>query len=82
MSFGLFADHLLIHQQKNLALKLFQNNEIGTLLQEKYSIMYYVTVLLNNSKEENLYLKIPPEILETVDEIIENIKERQIFYGY
>ncbi len=73
---------LLIQNQKNLILKLFQNQEIGKELQDKYSILYYVTLLLNNSKEENLELKIPPEIKETVNNILEQIKERQVFYGY
>ena len=77
-----FLNSLLIHQQKNLVLKLFQNQEIGKELQDKYSILYYVTLLLNNSKEENLELKIPPEIKETVNNILEQIKERQVFYGY
>lgn len=72
---------LLIQNQKNLVLKLFQNQEIGKELQDKYSILYYATLLLNNSKEENLELKIPPEIKETINNFLEQIKERQTFYG-
>lgn len=77
-----FLTGLLIHQQKMLVLKLFLNEKIGEELQDKYSVLYYVTLLLNNSKEENLELKIPPEIQSTIDQVILEINERQEFYGY
>lgn len=73
---------LLIQQQKTLMLKLFLNEKIGKELQDKYSIFYYVTLILNNSDKENFELKIPPEIQPTIDEVILEIKERQKFYGY
>ena len=80
--FNSFVQNLLIHQQKKLILNLFQHKEIGIKLKDKYSIIFYVALILNNSKEENLQLKIPPEIILTVEEVIEEIKDRQKFYGY
>lgn len=73
---------LLDQQQKSLMLKLFQNENFGKELKDRYTIQYYATLILSNSKEENLELKIPPEIQSTVDEVILEIKERQEFYGY
>ncbi|PXY42309.1 hypothetical protein DMB65_03515 [Flavobacterium cheongpyeongense] len=73
---------LLIHQQKSLILKLFQNKIIGKELQDRYVILYFVTLILSNLKEESLDLKIPPEISLTVNEVILEIKEKQKFYGY
>lgn len=82
LNLELIITELLINQQKSLMLKLFLNEKNGKELQDKYSVLYYVTLLLNNSKENNLELKIPPEIKPTIDEIILEIKERQKFYGY
>jgi tetratricopeptide (TPR) repeat protein len=73
---------LLVQQQKSLMFKLFQNENFGKELKDRYTILYYVTLILNNSEEENFELKIPPEIQSTVDEVILEIKERQEFYGY
>jgi tetratricopeptide (TPR) repeat protein/energy-coupling factor transporter ATP-binding protein EcfA2 len=77
-----FITHLLIHQQKNLAAKLFKDSFLGPQLQEKYAVLHYVSLLINNPKEENLELKIPPEIENTVQEILEEINEKEKFYGY
>ena len=77
-----FLIDLLIHQQKNLVLKLFKDPEIGKILQEKYAVLYYVVLLITNPNEENLELKIPPEIENTITEIMTFIKEKEQFYGY
>ncbi|MFB9110600.1 tetratricopeptide repeat protein [Flavobacterium gyeonganense] len=73
---------LLIHQQKRLILKLFNNEEFGEELQGRYAILYYVTLILNNLSKENLELKIPPEISVTVNDVISEISERQKKYEY
>jgi len=73
---------LLIHQQKKIVLKLFQNEIFNEELKDRYSILFYVTLILNNSKEGNLDLKIPPEIQPTVDDVILQIFDFQKFYGY
>lgn len=77
-----FITFLLIHKQKNLTLKLFNNDEIGENLINEHQVLYYVTLILNDIDLENVKLKIPPEINDTVNDVIENIKERQKFYGY
>lgn len=82
LNLELIIYQLLIHQQKSLMLKLFQNENFGKELKDRYTILYYATLILNNSEEENFELKIPPEIQSTVDEVIIGIKERQKFYDY
>jgi hypothetical protein len=52
------------------------------MLQEKYAVLYYVSLILNNVLEENLALRIPPEFQSTIDDVIAQIKERQAYYGY
>jgi hypothetical protein len=42
--------------------------------------LYYAVRILANKEEDNLLLKIPPEIQETVNEIIILVKEKQAFY--
>ena len=76
-----FVD-LLIQQQKNLVLGLFLNEEFGQMLQDKYVVLYYVSLLLNKSQDENLALRIPPELQSTIDDVLLKIKERAEFYGY
>lgn len=77
-----FVTELLIQQQKNLVLRLFQDEEIGAMLREKYLVLYYVTLLLTHPDDENLKLRIPPELQSTIDEVLVKIEERQKFYGY
>jgi len=38
--------------------------------------------LLNKKTENNLVLKIPPELDETIKEVKEDIAEQEKFYGY
>lgn len=77
-----FLFDLLVQQQKSLVLGLFENKEFGIMLQEKYAVLYYVTLLLNDHKEENLLLRIPPELKTTIDEVMTKISEKEVFYGY
>lgn len=77
-----FLMDLLIHQQKNLVLRLFQNEESGKMLREKYTVIYYACLLLNKNQDENLALKIPPELQATIAEVLAKINERAAFYGY
>jgi TPR repeat protein len=73
---------LLVHQQKTLILKMFNHEEFGKTLQDKYSVLYYVCMILNNKLDENLELRIPPEIRPTIDDVLANIDNRQKYYGY
>jgi len=76
-----FIIDLLVQQQKNLVLRLFQHVELGVQLQEKYIVLYYATLLLTNITDENLKLRIPPEIQSTIDEVLEKIAQQQQFYS-
>lgn len=73
---------LLIQQQKSLMLKLFNNKIIGKNLKDRYGIFYYATLILNNLDKENLNLKIPPEITNTLEDVMKLIFEEQKKYGY
>lgn len=77
-----FIADLLIHQQKNLVIKLFNHPDFGEELKNRYSVLYYATLLLDKRTGEDLILRIPPEISQTVNEMVDSIKERQKFYGY
>jgi energy-coupling factor transporter ATP-binding protein EcfA2/TPR repeat protein len=73
---------LLIHQQLQLVNSLFEDANIGKKLQQEFLPLYYACQLLSGkNRDENITLKIPPEIKNTVEELIEDIKERQkLFY--
>ncbi|MCP9768385.1 ArsR family transcriptional regulator [Lacihabitans sp. LS3-19] len=73
---------LLVQQQKTIVLNLFNHPEVGKGLKEKFIVFYYATLKINNVMEENLELRIPPEVKETVNEVIEKIYTEQKKYGY
>ena len=77
-----FVVELLVQQQKNLVLSLFHHDEIGKNLQDRYMVLYYATLIINNHLEDNLLLRIPPELQSTIDDVIAKIKQRQKIYGY
>ena len=74
--------NLLVQQQKRIVLNLFEDNILGKELQEKYIILYYITLILNKVQDENLLLKIPPELQSTIESILLQIETKQKFYGY
>jgi energy-coupling factor transporter ATP-binding protein EcfA2 len=76
-----FIKRLLVHQQKSLVDKLFHHAEFGKRLQEQYTVLYYASQILNGKENENnLRLRIPPELQTTLDEILQKIKEEQDKY--
>ena len=77
-----FIINLLIHQQKALVLNLFNHIETGKTLQDKFKVLHYVSLLINNKTKNYLCLRIPPEIKSTIDEVITYIEEKEKFYGY
>ena len=44
-------------------------------------LLYYATLILAKKTEDNLLLRIPPEVLPTVEEIVEKVRKKQAFYG-
>ncbi|MDR3286197.1 MAG: AAA family ATPase [Prevotellaceae bacterium] len=74
-------ERLLIHHQKTLVNKLFEHAEFGNKLQEHYKPLYYACRILNGkANENNLILRIPPELDSTVKAILNRIEELQKFY--
>lgn len=76
-----FFTNLLSHEQQTLVLNLFTDKIHGEEFQKRYAPLYYAVLILNNKTENNLTLRIPPEILPTVNDIIETVKEKQRFYA-
>ena len=77
-----FIERLLIHYQKCLVDKLFHHTEFGKRLQEQYTVLYYASQILNGKgNENNLRLRIPPELESTVESVLNNIKTEQERYS-
>ncbi|HRI60614.1 MAG TPA: tetratricopeptide repeat protein, partial [Saprospiraceae bacterium] len=76
-----FLTNLLCHEQKQLVLSLFESAQHGKMLRDRYELLYYATLILAQKTDDNLLLKIPPEVLPTVQEIVEKVKEKQAFYA-
>jgi len=76
-----FIKHLLIHYQNNLTWQLFNDPKIGEQLKNKFKPLFYATsILVDDEKSKLNHLKIPPEIKETVDDILKNIEDLQKQY--
>ena len=77
-----FIRDLLVFHQKSLVDKLFHHAEFGKRLQEKYTILYYASQILNGKENENnLRLRIPPELQSALDDVLKNIKSEQERYS-
>ena len=68
--------------KKNLVWKLFNDPEIGVQLKNKFAPLYYATSILIDNEESKLnLLKTPPEIEETVKDILNKIENlRKEYY--
>lgn len=73
--------HLLYHEQKQLVLSLFESEKHGKALKSRYELLYFATLILAEKTEGNLLLKIPPEVMPTVNEIVEDVRAKQVFYA-
>ena len=77
-----FIKRLLIHHQKSLVDKLFHNFEFGKRLREQYKVLYYISqILVGKGNENNLLLRIPPEMESTVTDVLKHIEEEQKRYS-
>jgi len=73
--------HLLVHHQSTLVNQAFTTHEKAEENRQRFLPVYYALLDLEDKEETNKQrLKIPPEIVETKDEIVEHIKERRAFY--
>jgi tetratricopeptide (TPR) repeat protein len=79
---ALFLERLLVLHQKSLVDKLFHHAEFAKRLQEQYTVLYYASLILNGKENENnLLLRIPPELQTTVEDVLQNIKNEQERYS-
>ena len=77
-----FLERLLVHYQKTLVDKLFHHAEFGERLREQYTILYYVSQIINGKENENnLQLRVPPEMESTVGKVLEMIIAEQERYS-
>jgi len=78
----MFLIHLLVHFQKNIVWELFNKPETGQHLKDKFLPVYYATASLIETEESlQLLLKMPPEIEETVKDILSEIEKlRKEYY--
>ena len=71
--------HLLIHHQVNLVHRLFTSEEFGEKLVEKFAPLYYAVQMLMPDAQTAM-LKIPPEILDVVNDLLKSIHKLRDFY--
>lgn len=76
-----FIKHLLFLSQTHLVLSLFHDPELGKDLIAKYELLYYATLILAGETGDNLLLRIPPEVMPTVEQIVAEVREKQAFYA-
>ena len=76
-----FWEGLLHHHQTQLVLSFFESEKHGSTLRERYVLLYYAALLLAGRTEDNLLLRIPPEVMPTVEAMVEKIREKQAFYA-
>ncbi len=76
-----FIEALLWLGQTHLVLSFFESETHGDALRARYELLYYATLILANKTEGNLLIKIPPETLPTVEDIVQKVKEKRAFYG-
>lgn len=70
---------LIIHKQSNLIRKILAEKDFNRKIKDQYLPLYYALQILIN-KESNSVIKVPTEILYTVNEILEMISIQQEFY--
>jgi NACHT domain/Tetratricopeptide repeat len=73
--------NLLYLEQTHLVQSLFEDEALGQDLRDKYQLLYYATLILNHKTENNLLLRIPPDVMPTVEKIVAEVKEKQAFYA-
>jgi TPR repeat protein/energy-coupling factor transporter ATP-binding protein EcfA2 len=79
--FYLMIKYLLVHQQNQMANKLFNHPKFGEELKDRFLVLYYATLKLDN-KEDKQLLSVPPELQGTLNDVLEEIEGLQKWYGY
>ncbi len=68
----------LAKKQYHFIYKLFEENKFD--IKDKYKPVYYATVKLLGEEYSDEFKKMPPELTETVDEILKEIEQMAIDY--
>lgn len=76
---GFTLMELLIHDQGKIVNDLFQNKDFGKQLIEQLLPLAYISKI-SMPQNDQVSLKIPPELLETVENLLREIREKQQFY--
>ncbi|MFN0214488.1 MAG: tetratricopeptide repeat protein, partial [Saprospiraceae bacterium] len=76
-----FLLELLNLSQIQLVLSLFESEQYSKILRERYELIFYASLILAGRTEDNLLLRIPSEVLPTVEDIVAKVKEKQAFYA-
>ncbi len=76
---ALMFNMFLAKKQYNFMFKLFQENQFD--LKDKYKPIYYATLSLLGKEYEDEYKKMPPELKETVEDILKKIEQMSIDYA-
>ncbi len=76
-----FLENLLYLEQTNLVISLFESEAHGKELRERYTLLHYAVQILLNKTDNNLLLRIPPEVLPTVQGIVAQVRVKQAFYA-
>jgi TPR repeat protein len=72
---------LLYLEQTNLIHQFFTDPIHGPELQKRYQPLYFAVLQLSGNMDADTKLRIPPEILPTVEAIVKEVKEKQRFYA-
>jgi len=75
-----FLLNLLNLSQIQLVLSLFESKQHSKMLRQRYELLFYATLILAGRTEDNLLLRIPSEVLPTVEDIVAKVRENQAFY--
>lgn len=73
-----FTD-LIVHGQTNYLLNLFSDSIYSKDLIENFYPIIYILLKLNSGKDD-LDLKLPPELKEPVNKLLNNVKQQQNIY--
>lgn len=75
----LYIRQLLIHKQKHYIIEQFETGPYSKQLKSSVLPLYYVALTLRNDLDPKL-LKMPPELEESVQDILNSIEASQEFY--
>ncbi|MEM9921116.1 MAG: tetratricopeptide repeat protein, partial [Bacteroidota bacterium] len=76
-----YIGNLLIHKQYHLTLQVFEESDKRLAMKEKLKPVWYAALQLADTQDKRL-LQMPPEIAENMNDILQEIHERQeVYYG-